>query len=197
MQIKTLNIEHPLFVEGTTLDVAPVTVLLGNNRVGKTLILEHIQYTQNRAFLVPDRGIKPNFSGGEHRIIHNTHEPRHVKYLLYNQPEKGLHPDLHCQVAENIVEHSRKKEQYVIVETHSDIFALTLRAMVAEGKLRPEDVSINFVIRDTETDLSRIEKVDLDYIGSVYTPDNGLLSVFLALHLRVKMAKKNIPYENV
>ena len=63
---------------------------------------------------------------------------------IAEQPEIHLNPKIQCELADLFVEMARKK-QTVIVETHSEHLLLRLRRLIAEDKVKAEDVAIYFV----------------------------------------------------
>jgi len=182
-----IPIEIPIFEAGTTLDVAPITVLLGYNGVGKSSLLEHIKTTRYDVVffnkLATKRFLLPLPEQDVSLIV--------KKYIYgFIQPELGIHPNLHGDMAENLVNAMRGIDSCAIVETHSECFVLRLRALVAERKLRPEDVSINFVIRGQapESTLSYIKKIDLDTNGELSDWEHGFFDENLKEILRMDKA---------
>ena len=71
---------------------------------------------------------------------------RSTSPLLVEQPEIHLHPRAQGTVAELLC--STSKQRQVIVETHSEHMINRARILVAQGKLNPSDVLINYVKRD-------------------------------------------------
>ena len=65
--------------------------------------------------------------------------------LLVEQPEIHLHPRAQGHVAELLCETSKHRQ--VIIETHSEHMINRARILVAQGKLLPADVIINYVSR--------------------------------------------------
>jgi predicted ATPase len=76
-------------------------------------------------------------------IVQGFHS-RKRRILFFEQPEIHLNPKLQCQLANLFAEVSADKKT-VIVETHSEHLVLRIRTLVAEGKVRPEDVALYFV----------------------------------------------------
>jgi predicted ATPase len=66
---------------------------------------------------------------------------------IAEQPEIHLNPKMQCELADLFVAMANKK-QTVIVETHSEHLLLRLRRLVAEDKVKSEDVAIYFVEGD-------------------------------------------------
>jgi len=65
--------------------------------------------------------------------------------LFVEQPEIHLHPKSQANLAEILCETSLDRQ--VVVETHSEHMINRARILVAEGKLAPSHVVINFVTR--------------------------------------------------
>lgn len=64
--------------------------------------------------------------------------------LITEQPEIHLNPRLQTRLAEFIVHVATKREANVLVETHSEHLVLGIRRLVAEGRIRAEDVAVYF-----------------------------------------------------
>ena len=68
--------------------------------------------------------------------------------LFVEQPEIHLHPGAQGAIAEILCEVSRDRQ--VIIETHSVHMINRARILVAEGKMDPSNVTINFISRSKE-----------------------------------------------
>lgn len=68
--------------------------------------------------------------------------------LFVEQPEIHLHPGAQGTIAEILCEVSRDRQ--VIIETHSVHMINRARILIAEGKMDPSNVTINFVGRSKE-----------------------------------------------
>lgn len=88
--------------------------------------------------------------------------------IIIEEPESHLHPYAHAQVAQLLFEsfESDKNKKYLI-ETHSQNFVLRMRRLVAEKKLKPEDLAIYYVDFDEEKNESSIERIFVDEFGRV------------------------------
>lgn len=63
--------------------------------------------------------------------------------ICVDQPEVHLHPRLQAEVADLMIE-TRGEKQW-IVETHSELLARRIQTRIAQGKVRPEEISILYV----------------------------------------------------
>jgi predicted ATPase len=85
--------------------------------------------------------------------------------LLIEQPEVHLHPALQSKLADLFIEVVRAGSRQVIVETHSEHLLLRIRRRVAEGHIKPENVSILFVERKDKEDQSTVRPLDINGKG--------------------------------
>lgn len=68
-----------------------------------------------------------------------------ISPLFIEQPEIHLHPKGQAVIADLICETSKRRQ--VIVETHSEHLINRARLLVADGRLRRQDVAINYIDR--------------------------------------------------
>jgi hypothetical protein len=80
------------------------------------------------------------------------------------QPELHLHPRAQVALAEILVDAADRGVQ-VVIETHSSLLLLALQTLVAEGKLAPDRLSLNWFLRD-ETGQTRVTEAKLLADGS-------------------------------
>jgi predicted ATPase len=83
---------------------------------------------------------------------------------IAEQPEIHLNPKVQCELADLFIAMANK-HQTVIVETHSEHLLLRLRRLVAENKIRSEDVAIYFVENDRGN--SQIKSIALQENGNI------------------------------
>jgi predicted ATPase len=95
------------------------------------------------------------------QVIGVTH-----KTLIFEEPERRLHPSLQIKLAEIFVENSI--ENQIIIETHSENLLLGLCKQIREKKIKNTDVQINYVYMDKEQ--SKIDHLVLDENGNFITP---------------------------
>ncbi|WP_237275866.1 DUF3696 domain-containing protein [Tenacibaculum ovolyticum] len=88
--------------------------------------------------------------------------------IIIEEPESHLHPYAHAQLAQLFVDSvkSDKLKSYLI-ETHSLNFVLRVRRLVAEGKLKKEDIIIYYVDFDEELNESNLKTINVDDGGGV------------------------------
>jgi hypothetical protein len=79
-------------------------------------------------------------------LIVQAHAAKRNSLTVAEQPEIHLNPRLQCTLADLFVEMVSSKQR-VVVETHSEHLLLRLRRLVADRKIRAEDVAIYFVER--------------------------------------------------
>ena len=89
-------------------------------------------------------------------------EPEQLVYLEH--PELHLHPRAQFAMAQ-ILASAADRGVRVVVETHSDLLLLGLRALVAEGKLASEKVKLHWFKRDSIGN-TKVSSADLDEIGA-------------------------------
>jgi len=88
--------------------------------------------------------------------------------IIIEEPESHLHPYAHAQLAQLFFDSilSDKNKRYLF-ETHSQNFVLRMRRLVAEGKLKPEDIALYYVDYDEDENVSKLEKIKVNEDGSV------------------------------
>ena len=82
---------------------------------------------------------------------------------IVEQPELHLHPAVHANIAERLIDSVKSGDKRYVIESHSENFLLALRRAVnnPENPLTSEDVAIYFVDRiDGETRLKNIRILD-------------------------------------
>ena len=89
-------------------------------------------------------------------------EPEQLVYLEH--PELHLHPRAQFAMAQ-ILANAADRGVRVVVETHSDLLLLGLRALVAEGKLASEKVKLHWFKRDSIGN-TKVSSADLDEGGA-------------------------------
>ncbi|CAH0195561.1 DUF3696 domain-containing protein [Chryseobacterium sp. Bi04] len=93
--------------------------------------------------------------------------------IVLEEPEAHLHPYAHAQIAQLFFESvDLDKNKKYLIETHSQNFVLRLRRLVAEGKLRPDDLNIYYVDYDEDQNFSELKPIVIDEFGKVdWWPD--------------------------
>jgi predicted ATPase len=93
--------------------------------------------------------------------------------IIIEEPESHLHPAAHGNLAERFVDsYKEDSNKRYLIETHSQNFVLRLRRLVAQGKLKPEELAIYYVDFKEEEYLSELKPIKVNLDGSVnWWPD--------------------------
>lgn len=94
---------------------------------------------------------------------------------IIEEPESHLHPYAHAQLAELIAKSITNTHHYLI-ETHSLNFILRIRRMIAEKKMKNEDVSLYYVDFNEENNESELKQIVIDEGGGVNWWPEGIFS---------------------
>lgn len=97
-------------------------------------------------------------------LLEGVRTPKLSVYLV-QEPEIHLHTDAQLAMADFLVDLSRKKRQ-VIVETHSEALLLRVRRRIAEGRLKPRDVTF-LVVEKEDSGASTIRVLESDSLGQL------------------------------
>lgn len=88
--------------------------------------------------------------------------------IIIEEPESHLHPYAHSQIAQLFFESLKAdSNKRYLIETHSQNFILRLRRLVAEGKLKSDDLNIYYVNFNEEKGESVLERICVDKNGGV------------------------------
>jgi predicted ATPase len=97
--------------------------------------------------------------------------------IIIEEPETHLHPAAHGNLAErfvdSVIEDSNKN---YLIETHSQNFVLRMRRLIAEGKLKKEQLAIYYVDFNEEQNESILEYIPVDNGGGVERWPEGVFS---------------------
>jgi len=110
--------------------------------------------------------------------------------MIIEQPELHLHPAAHGGLAELIVSSIMEEGSNWIIETHSELFILRIRRLIAEGKIPPSDVII-YLIEDEERPGSTLKKITIDEEGEVSDWPRGVFSEDYEEMVAIRKAQKN------
>ncbi len=91
------------------------------------------------------------------------------RVILIEEPEVHLHPKIEADLADLITESSIERNNQFIIETHSEDFLLRILKSVRKEKLKPENISINYIIPDRKKG-SEIHKINVNKFGQYTTP---------------------------
>jgi predicted ATPase len=116
-------------------------------------------------------------------------QPGQLVYI--EQPEIHLHPRAQVALAEIFAEAINRGVQ-VIVETHSELFLLSIQTLVAENKIAPDDVKLHWFTRNTDGS-STVTTAELDETGAFgdWPQDFGSISLELT-HRYLSSAEKKL-----
>jgi predicted ATPase len=89
-------------------------------------------------------------------------QPGQLVYI--EQPEIHLHPRAQVALAEIFAEAINRGVQ-VIVETHSELFLLSIQTLVAQDKIAPDDVKLHWFTRSADGS-STVTTAELDETGA-------------------------------
>ena len=95
------------------------------------------------------------------------------KIIVVEEPEVHLHPKIEADLAELIVYSSINYNNQFLIETHSEEFLLRILKNVRDKKIKPDDISINYITNDRlkgKIDGSIVNKVLVKSDGSYKTP---------------------------
>lgn len=94
---------------------------------------------------------------------------RRLATVFIEQPELHIHPAAHGSLVELFAKSALESGNNYILETHSEVMLLRIRRLVAEGKLKPEQVAIYWV--DTEEG----EAGKRSFLKKIAVDENGML----------------------
>lgn len=94
-------------------------------------------------------------------IVEGFHAP-HGSTLLIEQPEIHLHPKAQALLGDLFVDITKEKKS-LIVETHSEYLLSRVRRLIAEGRIKREDVAIYFFTLKEER--THIQEIQLNELG--------------------------------
>ena len=91
--------------------------------------------------------------------------PRPANQIVFvEQPELHLHPRAQVALADILIQAADQGVRPVI-ETHSSLLILALQAAIAEGRITPDRVSLNWFTRDG-TGQTHVSEAQIDEDGS-------------------------------
>jgi predicted ATPase len=151
--------------EGWKLDVVPIVgsppsyqVVVSNNEINNINII-NVGQGMNQALPL---------------IVRSFMHDEEDSLIIIEEPETHLHPAAHGNLAERFVDSfiEENKKRYLI-ETHSQNFVLRIRKLVAQGKLKTEDLAIYFVDFNKDKSESTIRPIVVESDGEVkWWPEN-------------------------
>ncbi len=84
--------------------------------------------------------------------------------VVIEQPELHLHPKGIYALAD-VLRAAVQRGVRIVIETHSELLLLGIQTLVAQGDLKPQDVSLNWFALDGEGN-THIEQADIQQDGS-------------------------------
>ncbi len=99
--------------------------------------------------------------------------------LIVEQPEAQVHPTAQLEMSSFFADLWKKRKVRSIIETHSSNIILRLRKLVADGKLKHEDISVAFF--DIENGKVTINNLDINENG---TMEDGLPMEFFGADIK-------------
>lgn len=87
-----------------------------------------------------------------------------ASFTIIEQPELHLNPKLQRNIADILVDRA-VKDRRIAIETHSEHILLRIRTLVAEGRIRPDDIALYFVERRGSK--SFVRSVEIDKLGHI------------------------------
>ncbi|MEK0336610.1 MAG: AAA family ATPase [Nitrosopumilus sp.] len=90
-------------------------------------------------------------------------EPGQLVYI--EQPEIHLHPRAQIALAEVLADTANRGVR-VVAETHSGLLLLSIQALLAEGKISPENVKLHWFERHDPNGYTNITSADIDKSGT-------------------------------
>ena len=97
-------------------------------------------------------------------VIVACHVAKPGQMVYVEQPEIHLHPKAQFRLAKILVDAANRGVR-LVVETHSSLLLLGIQAAVAEGKLEPSKVQLNWFERNQTTGATVVTSRDLDEAG--------------------------------
>jgi predicted ATPase len=87
--------------------------------------------------------------------------------LVYiEQPELHLHPNPQVKLAHIFAQMANAGGASIVIETHSSLLIREIQTLVAEGKVDPSIVSLNWCNRDPKTGATTVTQAELGKDGS-------------------------------
>ena len=114
--------------------------------------------------------------------------------IIIEEPETHLHPAAHGNLAERFVDsYLEDKARCYLIETHSQNFLLRMRRLVAEGKIKTEELAIYYVDFDEKLNESILQRILVDEFGRVGWWPEGIFSETLSETIAIRTAQIDNP----
>lgn len=113
--------------------------------------------------------------------------------IIIEEPETHLHPAAHANLGELLFDSVQKDPlKKYIIETHSLNFIMRLRRLVAEGKLKKDDISLYYVDFVKEETASKLKKIEIKDDGSVDYWPQGVFNEALEEAIAIRNIQLNM-----
>jgi predicted ATPase len=106
--------------------------------------------------------------------------------LFLSQPEIHLHPSIQAQMGNYFADGVKNSKKQYIIETHSEYLINRLRLLVAEKKIKKDDVSLYYFSKNGST--SKTYKIDLGINGEISNAPNDFFDTYQMDTLNIAMA---------
>jgi predicted ATPase len=110
---------------------------------------------------------------------------------LIEQPELHLHPAAHGPLSELFAQIAKTEGSSWIIETHSEVFILRLRRLIAEGKINKNDVVIYLIDNETQM-FSSLKRINIDEKGEIDFWPPGVFAEDYDELIAIRKAQKTI-----
>ena len=97
--------------------------------------------------------------------------------LVMSQPEIHLHPKVQAQLADYMIEQSKKREKRYLVETHSEYLINRLRLSIVKGNIAPEDVAVYYFTNTSKG--TEVHKIQLNKLGSIENAPKDFFDTYM------------------
>ena len=110
-------------------------------------------------------------------VVRSYIEDKEPTLIIIEEPETHLHPGAHGNLAERFADSVLEDvNKNYLIETHSQNFVLRMRRLVAEGKLKPEQLALYYVDFNKELNESSLVRIVVDNGGGVEKWPEGIFS---------------------
>jgi predicted ATPase len=110
--------------------------------------------------------------------------------IIIEEPETHLHPAAHGNLAQRFVEsYLENNHKKYLIETHSQNFILRMQRLVAEGKLKKEDLALYYVDFDEDLRESSLKRISVDDDGDVEWWPDGIFNESLTEVIEIRNAQ--------
>lgn len=114
--------------------------------------------------------------------------------IIIEEPETHLHPAAHGNLAERFVDsYLEDNNRSYLIETHSQNFVLRMRRLVAEGKIKAEQLAIYYVDFKEDLNESILQRILVDEFGRVEWWPEGIFSETLSETIGIRTAQIDNP----